>query len=44
MCRNPRARSAKLRVAVRTDAAARPMDDAILALARLPVHTAGRRR
>ncbi|MGB7127103.1 MAG: 16S rRNA (cytosine(1402)-N(4))-methyltransferase, partial [Methylovirgula sp.] len=35
--RNPRARSAKLRVAMRSAAPARPVDPALLELARLPV-------
>lgn len=42
--RNPRARSAKLRVALRTDAPARGTDPSIAALAALPEPTGGRRR
>lgn len=42
--RNPRARSAKLRVAIRTDAPALGIDDSIAALAALPSHSGGRRR
>lgn len=42
--RNPRARSAKLRVAVRTDAPALGTDPVIAALAALPQPTGGRRR
>jgi 16S rRNA (cytosine1402-N4)-methyltransferase len=41
---NPRARSAKLRVAARTDASARPLDPEINALALLPERPATRRR
>jgi 16S rRNA (cytosine1402-N4)-methyltransferase len=41
---NPRARSAKLRVAERTNAAARPLDPDVNALALLPERPAGRRR
>ncbi|MGL4497179.1 MAG: 16S rRNA (cytosine(1402)-N(4))-methyltransferase RsmH, partial [Beijerinckiaceae bacterium] len=41
---NPRARSAKLRVAVRSAAPARAISESILALARLPVATGGRGR
>ncbi|WOJ88557.1 16S rRNA (cytosine(1402)-N(4))-methyltransferase RsmH [Methylocapsa polymorpha] len=40
---NPRARSAKLRHGVRTSAAARPLDESLLALARLPQRKAGGR-
>ena len=42
--RNPRARSAKLRVAMRTSAPALGEDAAIAALAALPQKTGGRRR
>jgi len=41
---NPRARSARLRAATRTEAAARPADVGVLALASLPEQRGGRRR
>jgi 16S rRNA (cytosine1402-N4)-methyltransferase len=41
---NPRARSAKLRVAMRTDAPARAFDGSVMALAQLPQYTSQRRR
>ncbi len=40
---NPRARSAKLRAGIRSDAPAPPLDDALLALASLPEPRNGRR-
>ncbi|MDO5604257.1 MAG: 16S rRNA (cytosine(1402)-N(4))-methyltransferase RsmH [Paracoccus sp. (in: a-proteobacteria)] len=40
---NPRARSAFLRIGIRTEAPARPLDDAAVALPRLPVGKGGRR-
>lgn len=42
MAGNPRARSAKLRVAVRTDAPPQPLEAALLQLAQLPGHEAKR--